>query len=424
MKSFSGFFLIAISLCMAFLIMSCSNNHSDDTILANDDDDLINVEHVGDADEPINLLLRQAERINADNRFAFTLFKELSESHGENIFFSPLSLNMAFGLLYNGASGATRAEMAEVLGFSDFSETEINTYYKKMSQALLTIDPLTDLGIAHSIWYRDLEGFSVKPPFIEVNKTFFDATIQSLDFCRPDAPGIINNWCAEKTKGKITSIIEDKIADDVMMYLLNALYFKGEWVNAFDKRFTSQEDFTKTDHQKVKADIMSQVALFPYYANQYLQCVELAYGNEAFSMVMILPGNDMDIEQLIAHLDNAVWENAIENLQTRELLLTLPKFKVECTLTLNDPLKNVGILRIFSGGFANISNDSLFISNYLQKTFIEVDEEGTEAAAVTVIEAATGQSSYTLFFANRPFLYLIKEKSTGIILFIGRMDNP
>ena len=376
-----------------------------------------------DPAEPIVLTSKQNEKANIDNRFAFSMFKEVSEWNGDNTFFSPLSLNMALGMLYNGASGETRAEMADALGFNDFTETEINEYYQKMSQAMLTIDPLTDLGIANSIWYR--EGFPVKQPFIDVNKTFFDAAVRSLDFNKPDAAGIINNWCAEKTKDKIKNVIDNQISDNVMMNLINALYFKSEWVKKFKKENTTQEYFTKTDNQKMKVNMMRQTEFFPYYADKYLQCVELPYGNEAFSMVLILPDNDMDIEQLVAYLDNSIWGNVDKNLQTKEISLKLPRFKVECLLPLNEPLMNVGIQRIFFGGFENITNDSLFVSRCFQKTFVEVNEEGTEAAAVTVTEMVTSNEIPPIpFFANRPFLYLIKEQSTGAILFIGQMDEP
>ena len=377
--------------------------------------------------DPIEVTVKQAEKVDADNRFAFNIFKEVSALNGANTFFSPLSLNMALGMLYNGASGDTRTEMTEVLGMADFTEAEINLFYQKLSQALLNVDPLTEIGIANSIWYR--EGFPVKQSFIETNQNYFDAMVKALDFNKPNAADIINNWCAEKTKDRITEIIKNPIPGDVMMYLINALYFKSQWLFEFDKANTKQEDFTKTDGQKIKVNMMAQAAELSYYVDQYLQCVEMPYGNQAFSMVAILPSNKKNIEQLIEYLDNEKWQNITENMYENNVHLKLPRFKIECEIPLNDPVKNVGMQRIFYGGFANISDHDLFVSNIRQKTFVEVNEEGTEAAAVTVIEGPTsvdggqGQSIVT-FLANRPFLYLIKEKSTGVILFIGRMDEP
>ena len=172
--------------------------------------------------------------------------------------------------------------------------------------------------------------------------------------------------------------------------------------------------------------MMEQTTVLPYYVDKYLQCVEMPYGNGAFSMVAILPANDMDIDQLINYLDDATWQNIVNKFQERMLPLKLPRFKIECEIPLNEPVRNVGMQQIFYGGFANISDVSLAVSIIIQKTFVEVNEEGTEAAAVTVIAMDGASPGYVppSFIANRPFLYLIKEKSTGAILFIGRMDEP
>ena len=376
--------------------------------------------------KPIELTARQQEKVSSDNRFTFNIFREVSALEGENTFFSPLSLNLALGMLYNGASGDTRTEMAEVLGMSDFTEQEINEYYQLMIQELLKIDPLTDIGIANSIWY--LSGFPVKQQFIDINQKYFDAIVKDIDFSKPDAADIINKWCAEKTNNRITEIVEDPIPVDVMMYLINALYFKSKWQFEFDKKQTKQEDFTTADNKKEKINMMAQETALPYYVDQYLRCVEMPYGNQAFSMVVILPENNMNIEQLIEYLDNTTWQNIINNLKEQNIWLKLPRFKIECEIPLNKPVMNIGMKKIFGGGFANICDfPPLYVSNIKQKTFVEVNEEGTEAAAVTAVEVSftsIGPETPIQFFANRPFLYVIKEKSTGAILFVGRMDNP
>ena len=372
--------------------------------------------------EPIELTVKQIEKVDADNRFAFNMFREISALSNEpNTFFSPLSLNMALGMLYNGASGETRTEMAKVLGMADFTEAEINEYYQKMLQILLNVDPLTEISIANSIWYRD--GYPVKPPFIDINQKHFDAVVESLDFSKSDAADIINKWCADKTKDKIKEIIKSPISGDVMMYLINALYFKSNWQFQFDKANTHEANFTKADNQRITVSMMMQPTVtLPLYADQHLTCVEMPYGNQAFSMVAILPAYNMNIEQLIEHLNIDTWGNIVNNLRDQEIMLGLPRFKIECEIPLNEPVWNVGMQRIFSGGFANISDGNLYVSEIKQKTFVEVNEEGTEAAAVTAIEMI--ESASPSFFANRPFLYLIKEKSSGVILFIGRMDEP
>ncbi|MDR2147406.1 MAG: carboxypeptidase-like regulatory domain-containing protein, partial [Tannerella sp.] len=379
--------------------------------------------------KPINLSAKQSEKAKIDNIFALKMFKEVSKQEGNNTFFSPLSLNMALGMLYNGASGDTRNEIVEALGMADFSETEINEYYQKISQALLGADPTTEISIANSIWYRN--NFSVKNHFVEIGKEYFDAEVQALNFNSSEAAGTINNWCAEKTNNRIKNLVGGTIPDDMMMYLINALYFKSQWQMdiKFDKEKTKLDNFTKTDKQKKEVNLMEQTSFMDYYADGQLQCVEMDYGNRAFSMVAILPLKNMNINQLIDYLDNEKLQNAIDNMSRQEVWLKLPRFKIECDFWLNQPVRNLGMEQMFSGGFANISDDDLWVSAIKQKTFVEVNEEGTEAAAATsIMIVGYGVRSKKIepvrFFADRPFLYLIREKSTGIIMFIGRMDDP
>jgi serine protease inhibitor len=379
--------------------------------------------------EPIQLTAKQSKRAEADNSFAFKMFREVSNHNGDNAFFSPLSINIALGMLFNGASGDTHSEIVEALGIADFSETEINEYYQKISQALLEIDPTMDIAIANSIWYRN--NFSVKNRFVEIGKEYFDAEVQALNFNSSRAANTINNWCAEKTNNKIKNLIGSAIPNDMMMYLVNALYFKNQWQMdlKFDKEKTKLDNFTKANNQKKKVNMMEQTSLMYYYADEKMQCVEMDYGNRAFSMVAILPSNNMNINQLIDYLDNEKLLNAVNNFRWQKVWLKLPRFKIECDFSLSEPLKYLGLGQMFNGGFANISDDDLWVSDIIQKTFVEVNEEGTEAAAATtvIMVGASGRPKKVepvRFFADRPFLFLIREKSTGVILFIGRMDEP
>ena len=383
--------------------------------------------------KPVDLTIKQSEKVEADNGFAFQMFREVSKVEGSNTFFSPFSLNMALGMLYNGSSGNTRSEMVKTLGLANFSETEINEYYQTMLHALLEIDPSTDMVIANSIWYRNI--LPVKGSFVKTGKKYFDADVQALDFSNSGAANMINKWCADKTRNRITNIVANPVPNDVMMYLINALYFKSKWDmdKKFDKEKTKLDDFTKTDGEKIKAYLMEQATSLPYYADQHLQCVEMPYGNQAFSMIAILPPEDMNINQLIAYLDHIKLKNAVSSMQQQMVWLKLPRFKIECDFSLNQPLMNLGMKQIFdrkAAKFANIADTVLYVSNIKQKTFVEVNEEGTEAAAVTAITImAFGRARRTpiepmRFFADRPFLFLIREKSTGVILFIGRIDEP
>jgi serpin B len=377
--------------------------------------------------KPIALSAAQERRAELDNRFALAMFRNVSAAAKSNPFFSPLSLNLALGMLYNGTSDDTRTELAQVMGFADFTEAEINDYYLLMSDALLSVDPLTELGIANSIWYR--KGFAVKPTFVSINQQYFSAEVQSLDFGSPDAASVVNGWCADKTKDKIKEIIEPPIPDNVVMYLINALYFKSKWQYTFDKSESREADFTKASGDAVRATFMRHTATLPYYLDEHVQCVEMPYGNQAFSMVVVLPQGGTSVEQLVEKFDSETWQGITDGLRERKVSVTFPRFKVECEIGLNEPVQQAGIQRIFDdGGLLNISDDlRLAVSNIKQKTFVEVNEEGTEAAAVTVVEmelTSAGPSSPVSFNADRPFLYLIREKSTGVILFVGRLDEP
>ena len=359
--------------------------------------------------QSIYLTTQQREKIQANNSLAFQMFRKVSKQEGDNTFFSPWSFSMALGMLYNGASGNTRYQIAETLGIAHFSETEINEYFQKIAQAFLQIDPSTEITIANSFWYRN--DFSVKDRFVEINKKYFEATVQALDLSSTTVSGTINN---------------NTISDDMILFLSNALYFRSKWRGdmAFHAFRTRLDDFTKTNNQKQQVYMMEQFSWLYHYADEYMQLVELVYGNGAFSMVVVLPSEDMDINQLIDRLDNDKWQYAINGMQDRWTQLRLPRFKVEGNLLLNQPIKSLGMGNIFSEGFANISDDNLWISGIQQQTFVEVNEASTRVQPLIRIIVGGGWGEPVPFFANRPFLYVIREKSTGVILFMGRMDNP
>ncbi len=378
--------------------------------------------------DPIVLTAKQAEKVTGDNMFAFRLFQKTAGSgENTNAFISPLSVNMAMGMLYNGASGDARAEMAETLGLADFTDEEINEYYQKMSQALLGIDPLTTLHIANSIWYRN--DYSVKQSFFDTNTKYYDAEVKGLDFSAPATVGIINNWCAKNTGNKITEII-DVIPGDAVMYLINAVYFKSKWVSQFDKSNTKPGKFTLQNGSQTDVSMMEQTEVFPYYADDKLRCVELPYGNQAFGMMVLLPAEGTNLNSVIESLDNEYWQQVLTGLYDANIYLKLPRFKQECEFELNEFIKELGITSIFeSGNLDGIADDPrLAVSRIKHKTFVDVNEEGTEAAAVTSVEVLTMSAgpdpAPIVFHVDQPFIYLIKEKSTGIILFIGRMDQP
>lgn len=403
---------------------------SQDIVIVNQSviDVVMNEELFIEPAKPVNLTGEQLQKVNADNGFAFKMFREVSKLQGSNTFFSPFSLHMAMGMLYNGASRKTRAEMAKILNVASLPESESNEYYHTISQEFLEIDPTTEVTIANAIWCHN--SFKPKETFIEIGRKYFDAAVESLDFNNPRSPDMINSWCSNKTKGRINHILSNLHPKDRMI-LTNTIYFKSKWEKnkKFDRDKTKPDDFTKSDHKKSRVNMMEQTTSLLYYADQYLQCVEIPYGNKAFSMTAVLPPENGNIDQLVEYLSTAQWSGVLGNMKEERVWLKMPRFKIECELPLNQPLKNAGMGQIFKGGFTNIvDEDSLSVSGIHQKTFVEVNEEGTETAAVTAMIVAYG-TKRTLkepvrFFADRPFLFLIRERSTGIILFIGRIDDP
>ena len=364
---------------------------------------------------------------NFSMNFFATAYEELNSD--ENIVLSPLSLNMALAMVWNGANGDTRQGIQQAMGMQNYSQTEVNNYFLNLRNTLTTADPDVKLALANSIWYDN--GFPVKNDFIAVNKDYYDAEVNEIDFRASDAPDQINQWCSDNTNGLIKDMIK-VIPGDVVMYLINALYFKGLWADScgFDSKYTHQAYFNKETGENISVDMMRQKRKdIDYYSDGYLEMVSLPYGNGAYSMIFALPKGGFS-EMLLQLKENAYWQNCLSNLKPQEAELFIPKFKVEYEPKpdLNGILKKLGMEKAFSPAFADFSGISdirLFISQVKQKTFIEVDEKGTEAAAVTAIEMMfTSVPAHPVFRANRPFLFVIQENTTGTALFMGKIGYP
>ncbi len=379
-----------------------------------------------DADSII-LTTAQTEKVNRDNEFAFDLFKNTITSSGEsNVFVSPLSVSIALGMAWNGANGQTKSEMETAMKLSGLSVNDINSYYKIMQSTLPGIDPTTKLNIANSLWYKT--GFPVKSDFLKVNTDYFGAYVRELDFSKAWALDTINNWCAKKTNNLIKEPLKE-IPGDAVMYLVNAIYFKGIWRKHFETKNTKLADFTNETGKLVKVNMMYQKDTFAYAADNYAQYLDMPYGNKAFSMTVILPADSKTTDDVLNYLTANNWNNRIQTMPSKEVEVYMPRFKTENDFLLNDPLKNMGMNRAFTdlADFTNIANASLKISKVIHDTYVEVTEEGTEAAAVTIIEIVKTSMPIPqptpVFRVNKPFIFVIREKSTGVILFIGKMGN-
>ncbi len=379
----------------------------------------------------IQLSSNQQLILQENSGFAFDLFREMSIEAGktDNVFMSPLSVSLALAMTYNGAGGSTRDAMHQTMQLPQLSTDDINKAWQQLTKDLLSVDPKVTLNIANSIWYR--LGFQVQPPFIAANKTHYDAEVRELDFGRPDATEIINAWVAEKTNQLIDKIVE-RITNQTVMILLNAIYFKGDWRYEFNKEETSPAPFYSETDQQIMVPTMKQAESYNHFSNDLFAVAELPYGRGNYSMLVFLPHHGVSVHDVVDSFDKELWQMVTENLNTpRKLNVELPKFTFAFEQELNDVLIRMGMGVAFSPAEANFSginpNEQLFISEVIHKAFVEVNEEGTEAAAVTsvVIErTSAGPDSPIAFHVNRPFMFMIRETTTNTIIFAGRVIEP
>ncbi len=373
--------------------------------------------------------------VTSDNAFGIDLFTRIveaenSEDEKKNIFISPTSVSLALAMTYNGAADSTKTAMAEALKKEGLTTNEINQTYEALIDMLVNADPDVILNIANAIYYK--ETFSVEQDFINTNQTYYDAEINSLDFTAPGATDVINGWVANNTNDKITKIINQLDPNDIMV-LLNAIYFKGTWKYEFEDSLTTDRSFYLAEGNTKNVPMMQMNDTFNYYENDLFQMVELPYGNNDFSMVILLPNENDGIDDVISELSPEHWNAWPDSLSKRKVDLQLPKFTFKYDIGLNNVLKEMGMRIAFEAEQADFSNinsvvgKNLFISRVKHKTFIEVNEQGTEAAAVTAVVigiTSVNPNGPVTFHADHPFLFAIKEKSTNAIVFMGRLMEP
>ena len=324
----------------------------------------------------------------------------------------------------NGAENEPETQIASVLQLRDMTYAEINEYYKIMQSNLPGVDPKVKLSIANAVWYDKL--FNVKQSFLDVNAENFDAYIKMLDFQSPAALDTINSWCSRKTNKLIPTIL-DEIPAEAVMYLTNAIYFKGLWSKKFDKKNTREAEFRNQSNQNVSVNMMSLKDTFMYYEDETAQYLSMPYGGKAFSMTVMLPVEGKSTDSLLVGFDATKWQNIQTGMTGREVQVFMPRLKVENKFKLKETLEDMGMPVAFTpmANFSGISDTPVMISDVIHKTYVTVDEEGTEAAAVTAVQFEyTSIPEYKLFNVNRPFVFIISEKSTGVILFAGKIGNP
>ena len=365
-----------------------------------------------DAPKEISLTPSERELVSSNNDFAFNLFRM---AHGDKSqVLSPLSITYVLSLLKNGVTGLSKEEINNVLGFANASDEEINALCKKLVDGMNTLDNQTKVVSSNGIFVN--YGYKVKDAFAEMADTYYNVVPETLDFFDPGTLDYINKWASDHTEEMIKQVLsEDEFNPLAASYLLNALYFKGEWTHHFDKSKTRPTDF---DGGKATADMMYQESDFYYAKNELYQSVVLPYGNKSFQMIVFLPQKGKSIDDILASLDGSNWLS--NNYDAAHVKLSFPRFEATTDIRLNDIMASLGMPRVFAyDEITEFCDAALHIGLMKQASKIRVDEEGTEAAAVTVVETRKGMNEI-VFEANRPFLYVISEQSTGSILFIGQ----
>ncbi len=354
--------------------------------------------------------------IYANTDFGFKLFKILvKKSPKNNIFVSPLSLNLALELTYNGVSGETQKVMAKALGLENMDLDTINQSNSILIDRYLGIDDQVQIAIANSIWAN--KGINLNFGFARMAEELYNARVKNIDFSHPLALKAINGWISDETNTKIGRIV-DRVNDGMVLYLINALYFKGIWTKEFNKEDTIDDEFILMDGKKKMVPMMSQINTVKYYQEKDFEAISIPYGSGKVSMYIFLPSAKSSISKFVDNLNANNWERWMSGFSEKELTIVLPKFKVEYDVVLNEALKEIGMETIFSAeaDFSKLCKEKVFIDEVKHKTVMEVNEEGTESASAT--SSALKKNGIPKIVFNRPFFCAIVDNTTGSVIFV------
>ena len=363
---------------------------------------------------------------SASNRFALGLLAQARAADPEGtVFLSPLSATMALGMTLNGANGTTFDAMRTALGFGSLPQAEINAGYQGLLDLLASLDNSTDIRVANSIWAET--GFPFLAAFVAAGRDWFDAEVRNVAFNDPATLDAVNGWVRDKTGGKIPKLL-DQFDEQTVMTLLNAVYFKGSWRSAFDPSDTRTESFEAPAGPQSVA-MMHREGAIQYAEDPLYQAVDLLYGNGGFGMTVVLPRPGVSLAGVLGEDPSAGWDALVARLTERTVTLAMPRFRLEYRRDLSDDLRSLGMAVAFDDQQAEFSRMAappiqLFLSSVLQKTFVDVNEEGTEAAAATAVQVGVTSLPQTFDMrVDRPFLVAIRERFSGTLLFLGQVTT-
>jgi serpin B len=406
-----GYFRFARVLTLSLAILQCSHREA----IPRDEEGQAPSGRVSRFSEPVNM-------------FGLNLFREVAKGEvDKNVFICPYSVSEALMMTHGGARGSTEEAMRATLGLGSLTREQICGLSRNLRESLMGKDPKVIMEVANSIWYREDRAFEEE--FLSRSTTCFDALVRALDFTDPNAHDFINRWVSERTHGKIRKIL-GPIKSDMAMFLVNAIYFKGTWKYTFDEKATYDGKFLGPGGAEIPCRMMVQGDRFPYLENELFQAVDLSYGEGNFSMTVFLPKGDLSADSLITHLTSENWTKWRGDLVPSKGTVEIPKFTLEYEIVMNEVLHSLGMAVAFDKSMADFTGmdrrGGLCIDEVKHKTFVEVNEEGTEAAAATsvgiMITSIQGREFHMK--ADRPFVFTIQEKESGVLLFAGKITHP
>lgn len=366
----------------------------------------------------------------ANTGFAFDLLKQIvKEQPDTNVFISPFSVSGVLQMVGNGAAGETKTEMQRVLKTAGLPPGELNSACKDLNQSLNS-QPGVVLNLANAIWYK--EGLHLKPGFVSDNRNFFLAKLAGVDFAKPESAQTINDWADTSTRGKIKDVVKWPFDPLTRVILANAIYFKGKWKDPFDKSQTKPRMFRLPNGESKQAPMMWQHRHFGYQENDDFQAVRLGYAGRHLEMIVFLPKTNSNPKNILTKLSTGSWQDDIlSQFADREGTLVFPKFELKYEVQLKDLLKALGMKSAFAmdANFSAMADEPLFVSEVKQKSFVEVNEEGTVAAAVTGVHMTAIGVTRALekpfeMIVDRPFFFVIEDDKTQSILFMGVIHDP